>query len=92
VKINTRVTRCVCEKVAQNVAQSIFCENYYKTFTVEKVSQLFGLLQSFSQNVPKENSHPRGENSPNMVTLINTQLSPKEKSSPIICSTSVIFT
>jgi hypothetical protein len=36
-----RVTRCVCEKVAQNVAQSIFWENYYQGFTVEKVAQLF---------------------------------------------------
>jgi hypothetical protein len=39
-----RVTRCVCEKVAQNVDQPIFCENYYRTFTMEKVAQLFVLF------------------------------------------------
>jgi hypothetical protein len=36
---------------------------------VEKVAQLFGLLLQFSQKLPKENSHPTGENSPNLVTL-----------------------
>jgi hypothetical protein len=31
-----RVTRCVCEKVAQNVAQSISFANVYTNLTVEK--------------------------------------------------------
>jgi hypothetical protein len=42
--IEARVTRCVFEKVAHNVAPFIFCENYYKTFTVEKEAQLFGVF------------------------------------------------
>jgi hypothetical protein len=65
----SRVTRCVFEKVAQNVALSIFCENYYTSATVEKIAQLFWLLLQFSQKLPNENSHPIGENSPNLVTL-----------------------
>jgi hypothetical protein len=40
----SKVTRCVFEKVAQNVAQSIFCEHYYISVTVDKIAQLFGLL------------------------------------------------
>jgi hypothetical protein len=34
------VARCVREKVAQIVAQSIFSENYYSAFTVQKVAPL----------------------------------------------------
>jgi hypothetical protein len=33
-----RVTRCVCYKVAQNVARNIFCQIDYITFTVVKIS------------------------------------------------------
>jgi hypothetical protein len=33
------VTLRVCEKVAQNKTQTIFCQNLYKTFTVEKEAQ-----------------------------------------------------
>jgi hypothetical protein len=29
VGLKNRVTRCVCEKVTQNVAQAIFCQNKY---------------------------------------------------------------
>jgi hypothetical protein len=39
------VTRCVCEKVAQNVAQSITCENKYTTLPRKKVAKLFALFQ-----------------------------------------------
>jgi hypothetical protein len=41
----------------------------YTAFTAEKVAELFGLLLQFSQRLPTENSHPIGENSPNLVTL-----------------------
>jgi hypothetical protein len=64
-----RVTRCVREKVAQNVAQSICCENECTIFIVKKVAQLFVLFLQFSQKLPKLNSRPIGENSPNLVTL-----------------------
>jgi hypothetical protein len=32
----TRVTRCVCENIAQIVAEASFCQNYYVTFAVVK--------------------------------------------------------
>jgi hypothetical protein len=34
-----RLTRWFCEKVAQNVAQQIFGQNKYITFTEEKIAQ-----------------------------------------------------
>jgi hypothetical protein len=37
---------------------------------MEKVAQLFGGTLVFSQKLPKENSQPTGENSPNLVTLM----------------------
>jgi hypothetical protein len=36
---------------------------------LEKVAQLFVLLLQILQKIPKVNSHPMGENSPNLVTL-----------------------
>jgi hypothetical protein len=47
-----RVTRCVCEKVAQSVAQSIVCENDY--VTAEKISQSFVLVLWFRKKSPKQ--------------------------------------
>jgi hypothetical protein len=70
-QLGRRATRCIFEKVAQNAAQSIFCQNYYISVTAEKVAQLFGLLR---QKLPKENSHPMGEKSPNLVTLLGSSL------------------
>jgi hypothetical protein len=61
--------RCVSEKVAQTVVQSIFCENQCITFTDEKSSPIIGAI--FSHKLPKVDSHPVGENSPNLVTLLN---------------------
>jgi hypothetical protein len=34
----SRVTRLVCENIAQKVAQPIICQNYYITLTVGKNS------------------------------------------------------
>jgi hypothetical protein len=34
-----RVTRGVCEKIAQNVIRPIFCQNKYMTLTLEKYAQ-----------------------------------------------------
>jgi hypothetical protein len=38
---------------------------------VEKVAQLFAKLRTFSQKLPKVNSRPTGENSPDLVTLLS---------------------
>jgi hypothetical protein len=55
--ISIRVTRCVCEKVAQNVAQSISCENYYITCGVEKSSPVFGATsESFTKTTQSKQS------------------------------------
>jgi hypothetical protein len=48
----SRVTGRVCEKVAQDVAKSVFCEHLCRPFAVEKVAQ-FVLLLSHSQKRPK---------------------------------------
>jgi hypothetical protein len=46
-------------------------------FIVEKVAQLVGLLiYVFFKIPPKVNSHPIGENSPNLVTLPTIYLLP----------------
>jgi hypothetical protein len=60
-----RVARWVWEKCSP----TIFCRNYLKTFTVEKVEQKFRLLL-YVQKMPKVKNHPKGENSPNLVTLL----------------------
>jgi hypothetical protein len=64
------VTRCVCENVAQNDAQSVFRDNRYVTFTVEKSGPFIGATFVIFSKLPKVNSHPIGENSPNLVTLV----------------------
>jgi hypothetical protein len=40
----SRVTGCVCEKIAQNVAQAFLVKNYCMTLIVEKVAPKCGLL------------------------------------------------
>jgi hypothetical protein len=53
-------------KIAQNVAQTIFCPNQSITFSAEKM-----LLQNCSTfEIFKINNNPIGENSPNLVTLV----------------------
>jgi hypothetical protein len=65
------VTRCVCEKVAQIEAQSIFCENYYMhSFYRGKCSPIIWATSVIFIKLPKENSHTRGENFHNLVTLV----------------------
>jgi hypothetical protein len=51
--IASRVTRWVCEKFSQNVAQSMFYQNWYITITVGKVAKKLSFL-SFSKKRPKE--------------------------------------
>jgi hypothetical protein len=64
------VTRGVCEKVAQNVAQPIFCQNEYITGTVEKSSPTICATSVVFNKLAKENNRPVGENLPNLVTLM----------------------
>jgi hypothetical protein len=64
------VTRCVCEKIAQNVAQAIICKNLCITGTVEKVALKFALHTSvIFKTQPQVNNRPIGQNLPNLVTL-----------------------
>jgi hypothetical protein len=52
-KIITKVTRCICERMAQNVGQFRFCQNNCIYFTVLKSSPQFGLLLNFSNKLAK---------------------------------------
>jgi hypothetical protein len=62
------------ETMAQNVAQRIFCQNEYTTFNAEKSSPKLLSLFVISLKLPKVNSHPTGETSPNLVTLPEIKL------------------
>jgi hypothetical protein len=44
---------------------------------LEKIAQLFVLLPQFLQKLPKVNSHPKSENSLNLVTLFRKALGRK---------------
>jgi hypothetical protein len=60
----------VCETVAKKGTQPIFWLNQYVAFLWQ--AQKFGLLLKFSKNLPKVSNRPIGENSPNLVTLLET--------------------
>jgi hypothetical protein len=62
------VTGAFVKKVAQNVTQSIFL----KINTVEKRSPIICAISVIFTKQPKVNSHPIGENLPNLVTLAST--------------------
>jgi hypothetical protein len=47
--------------------QSVFCQNYYTTFTLVKSSPQIFVYFCNSQN--HKTNHPKGENSPSLVTL-----------------------
>jgi hypothetical protein len=57
------------KKSAQSVAQRILCLNYYRTSLVVKSSAKLCSPFVIYKNLPKENNHPTGKNSPNLVTL-----------------------
>jgi hypothetical protein len=65
------VTGRVCEKIAQNVAQPVFCHNEsHNFFPWKKVDQKFGLPTSvFKKNCPNKTIRPIGENPTNLATL-----------------------
>jgi hypothetical protein len=69
VTLLNRVTRWVCEKIAQNGALPIFCQNQCINLRVDKSGPKFGLPLSFSKYMPKVSNRSTGENSPNLVTL-----------------------
>jgi hypothetical protein len=64
----TRVPKWVCEKTAPNVVQ-------IDTQLVpwKKVAQWFAQLLTFEKQQPYGNNGPKGENSPNLVTLHGTK-------------------
>jgi hypothetical protein len=56
-------------RLRKNVAQPVFCQNYYIPFTV-----LGCIFHSQICKLPNVSNHPTGENSPNPVTLITNQI------------------
>jgi hypothetical protein len=58
------------EKIAQNVAQSFICQNYYIINTWGKSSTNMWATSVIFKRLPKVNNHLLGENSPNLITLI----------------------
>jgi hypothetical protein len=66
--ITNRVTRCVCERIAQNVAQAVFAQNENITCTAEISSPII-------RAICIKNYHPIGENSPNLGSMLWSQFS-----------------
>jgi hypothetical protein len=48
------VTRLVCEEIAQNVAQTIFRQYEFMTFTMEKSSPQIWATSVIKKNCPKK--------------------------------------
>jgi hypothetical protein len=63
------VTRWVCDKIAQNVAQPIFCKHLYINLNVLKSSPIFLATSVIFKKLANKYNHSIGENSPNLVTL-----------------------
>jgi hypothetical protein len=61
--VRSRVTRRVCEKVAQNVAQPVFGLSEYITGTVEKSSPKICAISVISKKMANENNRSLSENS-----------------------------
>jgi hypothetical protein len=59
-----------CEKIAQNDAQAVFSHNKNVPFVVEISSPIIWAISVTCKKLPEVNSHPIGENSPNLVTLV----------------------
>jgi hypothetical protein len=72
--VQVRVTRCVCERIAQIVVQAVFGRNENIKYTAEISSPIVLAISVICKKLPKENSHPTGENSPNPVTLPSQKL------------------
>jgi hypothetical protein len=63
------VTRLEYEKIAQNAAVPIFCQNKYTFFSEKRSSPKIWAVSVIFEKLPKENNISFGENSPNPVTL-----------------------
>jgi hypothetical protein len=52
-KMPATVTGLVFEKIAQNVARSVFCQNYYIPFSAKKLAQKLGKILYYLSICPK---------------------------------------
>jgi hypothetical protein len=68
--LGCRVTRWVCEKIAQPIFLSKSIQNYYRG---KRQHQILGSFLNFLQAAQK-NTHPISENSPNLVTLLSCDM------------------
>jgi hypothetical protein len=58
------------KKFAQNVAHPIFCQTYYINFDLQKSGPNTLATSVVFIKLPNVKNRPRGENSPNLVTLL----------------------
>jgi hypothetical protein len=65
----SRVARCVGERIVQNVVEPIFWLKLIRNLYLVKVAENLYYLCNFHKKLPIVNNHPIGENSPNLVTL-----------------------
>jgi hypothetical protein len=72
VLLDSRVTRCVCEKHTKSLAQLIFVKNNTILLQWKKGDKEIGLPCELKK-LPKVNNHPMGENSTNLVTLLDSK-------------------
>jgi hypothetical protein len=63
------VTKWVCKRIAQNIAQDILGHNFYWGKKLPKY-QIWANAAIFKKNLPKVDNRLMGENSPNLVTLL----------------------
>jgi hypothetical protein len=71
-----RVTKGVCEKIAPNASQPIFVKiNTYLTVAVENGSLWIWVTSVIYRKLSKDNSCSKGENSPNLGSMLWSQFS-----------------
>jgi hypothetical protein len=70
VKYLSRVTRRVCKKSPKRFPNRFFCQYEYITTDYRETKEnILGYFGNFQKKLPKVNTRPIGENSPNLVTL-----------------------
>jgi hypothetical protein len=57
------------EKIAQNVAKHIYCQNQYFLSTGEKISPIICATSKMFSKQAKVSNRPMGECSPNLVSI-----------------------
>jgi hypothetical protein len=65
-----RVTRWVCEKLAQNVAKHIFAKTFMHNVCHGKSGPKIWDISAIFIKRTKANNDPMGNNSPNLATLV----------------------